>query len=131
MQPDGRADLHRSASSIHVLAIHDFGCAQWFQCSIGHGNAVTVKTAGASASVRHDFPGASSRVAPCLALFGLSGLVLLGGKVGRFQGRGPMFRRLAFLCILVPGLTWVRCGGGGVQREAAGAERQRERTIFR
>ena len=76
--------------------------------------AVAVTTAGTSAGLAHPagFLPASGRLTLWLAIYGLSGWVLLGsgGRSGKRQGR--LLYGLAFLCLLLLGITFSACGGG-------------------
>jgi hypothetical protein len=76
--------------------------------------AVAVTTAGISAGLAHPagFLPASSSPALWLAIYGLSGWVLLGsgGRSGKRLGR--LLYGLAFLCLLLLGITFSACGGG-------------------
>ena len=76
--------------------------------------AVAVMTAGTSAGFANPagFLPASGRLALWLAIYGLSGSVLLcsGGRSGKRLAR--WLRGLAFLCLLSLGITFSACGGG-------------------
>jgi uncharacterized repeat protein (TIGR03803 family) len=74
--------------------------------------AVTVTTAGTSASLAHpsDLPPGGDRLALWLAFSGLPGLVLLGSRPRRQHGR--TFYGVALLCVLFITMTWSACGGG-------------------
>ncbi len=76
--------------------------------------AVAVMTAATSAGFANPagFLPASGRLALWLAIYGLSGSVLLcsGGRSGKRLAR--WLRGLAFLCLLSLGITFSACGGG-------------------
>jgi len=75
---------------------------------------VTVTTAGTSATLAQPsglLP-SGTRLALWLALSGLPGLVLLGGRPRKRHGR--MFYGLVFLCVLFMIMTWSACGGSSM-----------------
>jgi FG-GAP-like repeat len=77
---------------------------------------VDVVTAAGTARMAH--PASSlregNRLALWLALPGLSGVVLLGSRVGRFGTQHlRWFHGLAFCCLFFLALNWAGCGGTG------------------
>ena len=101
------------------------GAPQLSTCAANPGS-VTVNSTGATANVvvttsgnsagladPGSFPPAiGTQLALWLAMSGVSGLVLLGGRVRRFRrGHGPLFYGLTALCLLSIGITCSACGG--------------------
>ena len=72
---------------------------------------VTVATAGTSASLVHPsgLPSAGNRLALWLAFSGLPGLVPLGSRPRKGQGR--VLYAVALLCVFFMVTTWSACGG--------------------
>jgi hypothetical protein len=83
--------------------------------------AVTVTTAGTSASLAHpsDLPPGGDRLALWLAFWGLPGLVLLGSRPRKQHGR--TFYGVALLCVLFITMTWSACGGGNGTASGGGS----------
>jgi len=77
--------------------------------------AVAVTTAGNSARLAHPagFQSIGARAALWFALFGVSGLVLLGGSGSRSRRQRSLFNVLACLCLFSLAVTFSACGGGG------------------
>jgi len=84
--------------------------------------SVAVVTAGASACLAHPsfYPSAGSRLGLWLALPGLAGMVLVGGR-RRYRGHGRRRKWLALLGVLALTIVWPACGGGGSSSSSSGS----------